>query len=33
MDILKYGADVTLVSPQSLIDEVLLQANAIIKNY
>lgn len=33
MDILKYGADVTVVSPQSLIDQVLLQANAIIKNY
>jgi predicted DNA-binding transcriptional regulator YafY len=33
MDILKYGADVTVVSPQSLIDQVLLQANGLIKNY
>jgi predicted DNA-binding transcriptional regulator YafY len=33
MDILKYGADVTVVSPQSLIDQVLSKANTLIKNY
>jgi predicted DNA-binding transcriptional regulator YafY len=33
MDILKYGAEVTVMSPQSLIDQVLSQANALIKNY
>lgn len=33
MDILKYGAEVTVVSPQSLINKVLSQANALIKNY
>jgi predicted DNA-binding transcriptional regulator YafY len=33
MDILKYGADVTVLSPQSLINQVLSQANALIKKY
>ena len=33
MDILKYGADVTVLSPQSLINQVLSQANGLIKNY
>jgi predicted DNA-binding transcriptional regulator YafY len=33
MDILKYGADVTVLSPQSLINQVLFQANALIKKY
>jgi predicted DNA-binding transcriptional regulator YafY len=33
MDILKYGSDVTVLSPQSLIDQVLSQANGLIKNY
>lgn len=33
MDILKYGAEVTVVSPLSLINQVLSQANALIKNY
>jgi predicted DNA-binding transcriptional regulator YafY len=33
MDILKYGADVTVLSPQSLINQVLSQVNALIKKY
>jgi len=33
MDIMKYGEDVTVVSPQILIEQVLLQAKGLIKNY
>lgn len=33
MDILKYGGDATVLSPQSLINQVLSQANSLIKNY
>lgn len=33
MDIMKYGGDVTVVSPQVLIEQVLLQAKGLIKNY
>lgn len=33
IDILKYVADATVVAPQTLIDQFLLQAYKIIKNY
>lgn len=33
MDIMKYGEDVIVVSPQVLIEQVLLQAKGLIKNY